>query len=126
MYLQAQETLTASVKIQYLRTLLRGEALRQLNTLCAQVGSTSKTHLNRIILGLGMYFTPINELSKQKRTILRRMRNPHELKLIRYADSIIDINGYLAALLGAKANDNIGKTELNERILISITNRCSK
>ena len=42
--------------IQYICTLLHGESLFQIDTLCVKVGSTTTTHLNCIILGLGMYF----------------------------------------------------------------------
>ena len=47
--------LAASAKTKYLCTLLRGEALCQLDTLYVEVGSMNTTHLNRIFLGLGMY-----------------------------------------------------------------------
>ena len=55
--------------INYICTLLRGEVLCQLATLFIEVGSTTTTHLNHIILGLGTYFFPINVLSKQKRVM---------------------------------------------------------
>ena len=56
MTLEASGTLAASANLQYLRTILCGEALRQFDNLCVQVGSTTTTHLIWIILGLGMYF----------------------------------------------------------------------
>ena len=43
----------AGAKIQYLCIILRGEALRQLETLHVEVGSTTIENLNIIILGLG-------------------------------------------------------------------------
>ena len=51
MTLADSEALSASVKIQYFCALLRGEALRQLDTLFIEVVSTTTTHLNLIILG---------------------------------------------------------------------------
>ena len=42
MMLEAPGTLATSVKLQYILKLLRGEALCQFDTLCAQVGSTIK------------------------------------------------------------------------------------
>ena len=47
--------LVASAKIQYLRMLLRGEALHQLDTLSVEVVSTTVAHLNHIILSLGTF-----------------------------------------------------------------------
>ena len=66
MALEAPEILAASVKIQYLRALLCGKALRQLEKLSVEVGSTTISHLNRIILGLDTYFPPANVIPKQK------------------------------------------------------------
>ena len=54
--IDASKMLTANANLQYLCQLLRGEALRQFYTFCSQVGSTVRTHLNRVILGLGTYF----------------------------------------------------------------------
>ena len=61
-------TLAANADIQYLCEILRGEVLCQFDTLCAQVGITTISHLNPVILGLGTYFPPVNVLSKQKST----------------------------------------------------------
>ena len=47
----------AGAKIQYLCIILRGEALRQLETLHVEVGSTTIENLNPIILGLGTKFS---------------------------------------------------------------------
>ena len=79
-------------KIHYLFTLLHGEAIRQIYTLCVEVGSTTTTHLKHIILGLSTYFTPIHSLSRKKCTMRRRTRNPRELKVINHASRIIEIN----------------------------------
>ena len=59
-------------------------------------------------------------LPKQKRAMRSRMWKPHELKVIRYADHLIDLNDYLAAFPGVKEVDNIGETDLNEIFLNSI------
>ena len=44
--------------------MVRGEALIQIDTLSAEVGSTTPEKLKSIILGLGTYFPPVNEFSK--------------------------------------------------------------
>ena len=49
--------LDAGAKIQYICPLLRGEALRQLGMLFAEVGRTTSENVKYIILGLGTYFT---------------------------------------------------------------------
>ena len=53
MTLDASGRLTAGMNVGYLRTLLRGEALRQLGTLSIEVGSTTSEHLKLITLVLG-------------------------------------------------------------------------
>ena len=64
MNIKAPGTLATGAKIQYLCMLVRGKALRKLDTLSVEVGSTTSEHLKSIILGLGAYFTPVNALSK--------------------------------------------------------------
>ena len=50
MTIDASGMLTANSKLRYLRTILCVEALHQFDTLCAQVGSTTLSNLNRVIL----------------------------------------------------------------------------
>ena len=92
MMLKDSGDITDSAKTKYLCTLLRGEALHQLDTFCVEAGSTTTTHLNRIILGLGTYFFPIYVLSNKNHAMRRGMRKPKELKVIRYAAHIIELN----------------------------------
>ena len=110
MTLKASGTLTASAKIQYIHTLLRGEALHQLDTLPVEVGIMIKTNLNHIILGLGTYFFPINALSKQKRAMHHGMSKPCKLKVRLYDACLIYLNYNLGVFPGAKANDKVGET----------------
>ena len=56
MNLEASGMLKSVTNIQYIRTLVRGEALRQFDTLSAEVGSDTPENLTSIILGLGAYF----------------------------------------------------------------------
>ena len=53
MTVKASGALDTSTNILHLCTLLYGKALRQIDTLSIDVGSTTTTHLNCIILGLG-------------------------------------------------------------------------
>ena len=107
-------------------TLIRGEALRQLETLSFKVGSISIVYLNRIILGLCMYFFSINASPKQKHAMRPRTRNPCELKMKRYNNIMIIPNEYLYAFSILKASDKYGETELNEILLNTITHVCSR
>ena len=53
MNFKASGTISGSKNIHHLYKLLRGEALHQLATFSVELISTTTTHLNRIILGLG-------------------------------------------------------------------------
>ena len=75
MALDASVIISDNSKTKYLCNLLCGEVLSYLDTLCAQVESKIMAHLNRVILGLGMFFI-VDALSKKNHTIRRRMRNP--------------------------------------------------
>ena len=49
----ASGRIATNVKLQYLCTIINGEALHQFDTFCAQFGNTIMAHLNQFILGLG-------------------------------------------------------------------------
>ena len=102
--IKAPLTLTAGANIQYICTILCGEALHQIDTLYTEVESATSEHLKYIILGLGTHFYPVNTLSKQKHTICCGMRKPHSLKVRRYAAHMIDLNNYLAVFPREKAS----------------------
>ena len=55
MTLEYPGMLTSNVNIQYLCTILCGEALCEYGNLCIQVGNTMVMNLNQIVLGLGTY-----------------------------------------------------------------------
>ena len=42
-----------------IRTLLCGEALHQFDTLCIKIEIASMTHFKQVVLGLGIYFSPV-------------------------------------------------------------------
>ena len=60
MNLAASGAMDTGTKIKYLRTLVRGEALRQFDSLSADVKSTEKVNTKYIIKGLALYFPPVN------------------------------------------------------------------
>ena len=83
--------LAANVNIQYILNILYREVLLQFYTSFVQVESTTMAHLNQFILGLGMYFPPVNALSKQKSAMRHGMSKTRELKLRRCAAHIIEL-----------------------------------
>ena len=64
MTLMASGTLETGAKVQYLRTLVRGEALHQFDSLYADVEITEPLTVEYIIKGLALYFPPVNFLLK--------------------------------------------------------------
>ena len=77
MTLKESRTINYDANIQYLLTLVRGKALRQFETLSAEIGSSTPENLTSIILGLGAYFFPVNDIPKQNHTKHHGMRRPH-------------------------------------------------
>ena len=69
-------TMSATGKINYLRTLIHGEEIQEFDELTSQNTGTSNAHLNFIKEGLLGHFFQINALSKQKRAMHRAMRKP--------------------------------------------------
>ena len=92
--LDSSGAITDYGKIQYLCTLLRGGSLHEFETLLENIGHTTNKNLNRIILGLGTYFFPINYPSEKNHTMWCGMRKQSELKVRQYAAYLIKTNGY--------------------------------
>ena len=96
--------LVANAKIQYFFALLCGEKLNKFDMLSSEVGSTISENLDKIILGLGMYFSPVIALQK-KRAIRRRIKKPNSLKVRLHAACMVDIDEYLSVFPESKASD---------------------
>ena len=94
--LAALGMMATDAKVQYICTLVRGEALLQFDLLSTDVEGTKPLTVETIILELDLYFYPVNSISKQKHAIRRWTRKPHRLKARLYADRFIDLNEYLA------------------------------
>ena len=56
MMLEASIIPKENTKLQYLHTLLRGEAPRKFETLFVQIAIKYMSHLNQVLLGLSLYF----------------------------------------------------------------------
>ena len=88
-------TTTRVGKINYPRTMLHGEAIRDFDELSCQDAGTKNTHLKFIQEVLVGYFFPINALSKQKRAMRRAMRKPRDLPFKHFAARLMELNNYL-------------------------------
>ena len=100
-------TTTAAEKTNYLRNVLREEALREFYELSNQNTGTNNTHLEFIQEGLLGYFPPINALSKQKPTMRRAMRKPRDLPFKRFAARLTELNNYLPLFPWSSAVNNM-------------------
>ena len=67
---------TPSGRINYLRTMLSGQALREFDKLQSQYRGATNNRLKLIQEGLLEYFFPINSLSKQRRAMKAQCVNP--------------------------------------------------
>ena len=93
MTLAATGKLETEAKVQYICTLVCGEALRQFDLLSSDVKNIeTPLDVDYPPMGLAWYFFPVNSLSKQKGAMLRCMKNPRSLKVRRYAARLIYFN----------------------------------
>ena len=109
MIIDTSGTITTGGKINYLRTLLNGEALHEFKTLCANIGHTTSAHLEQILLLLGTHLFTINAFSKQKRAMRHRTRKTCELKARRYAENMAKLNEYLSIFPYLNLNKKLDK-----------------
>ena len=108
-------TLEMEAKVQYLCTLLFGEALRQFYSLYIDVKNTETyLYVDYLLKGLAWYFPPVNSLSKQNRAMRQCMKEPRGLKMRRYDAWLIYFIEYLVSFQGATMADKIGLTEINK------------
>ena len=65
MMIEMSGTFIENVKIQCLRSLLFGKAIRKFKTLCDWIRNMTITHLIQVLLGLHKYSPTVNVLSKK-------------------------------------------------------------
>ena len=115
------------MKVKYLFTLVRGEALRQFDLLYAEMENKDiSSNVDYLLKGLAWYFFSVDLLSKQNRAMRRCMIKPHRFKVKRYAARLSYLNDYLASFTGSTMTDKIGFTELNDILLNSMPNSWPK
>ena len=92
MTLAASEKLAMSAKNQYLHTVLCGKSLRHFDLLSADVEVLNTLTVKHIILGIDLYYFPVNFLLKKERSMHRIIGKPHGLKIRRYSACLIGLN----------------------------------
>ena len=100
MTLAASGMLVTDAKVQYLCKIVHGEELRQFDLLYYDVKGTHPLSVETIILWLDLYSSPVNLLSNKKRAMRCGIRKQCVLKVRRYEACLINLNEYLALLLG--------------------------
>ena len=78
-------------KINYLHTMLSGEALREFNGLPSQNSGTENSNLNHIKEGLLGYLAPINALSNKNRVMRCAMGKPQSLLFKNFYARLMEI-----------------------------------
>ena len=82
-----------SVKINYLRTVLRAQALRDSDEPTSKnYGMTRIHHITYTLLG---YFLLINALTKQKCAMIQIIRKPRSMMFNRFTAQLIEMNNCL-------------------------------
>ena len=89
--------------INYLRAMLRGQALRGFDKLQSQYVDATDNHLKLIQEGLLEYIFPIDKLSKQKYAMRRAMRKTQSIKFKRFAARLTEMNNSLPLFPGSDA-----------------------
>ena len=100
MTLAASGTLATGAKIQYLHTLVRGEALLHFDLLSDEGEGANPLTIKTVILGLSLYYFPLNSLLNKKRGMHRGIRKPHGLKVRQYEACLVGLNKYLGSFPG--------------------------
>ena len=106
-------TTTSVEKINYLCTILRGEALWEFDKLSSQNTGTNSTHLKFIQEGLLGYSFPINALSNQKHVMRRDMCKPWDIPFKRFSDLLMELTNYLIIFPESSAFKKMPPEELN-------------
>ena len=92
MTLSASGMMKTGAKVQHVHTLVRGEVSRLFNLFSTDVEGPDPLTVKTNILGLYLYFSPVNLLSNQKRAMCRGMRKMCRLKVRQYENLLIDLN----------------------------------
>ena len=85
-------TNSATGKIQFLRTMLCGEDLREFYVLAIRFGITTNGHLKWIKEGLLGHFPPLYNRNKQKHAMRHAIKKPQNLLFRRFHARLTELN----------------------------------
>ena len=114
-------TNTHTVRINYLRTMLRGKSIRVFYEL-SLYGNAINNHIKRITEGLIEYSTPLNTLSNQKHERRHAIHKPHSMPTKQFSAQITEISNFPPLFPGSEASKKMPPEELNKIILHAVPN----
>ena len=117
---------TPSGRINYWRTMLREQALREFDKLQPQYCGAINNHLDLIQECLLEYVFPINALLKQKCVMRRAMRKTWSIAFKRFTERLTEMNNFLPLFPGSEASKKMETEEINKVILHAVPNGRSK
>ena len=85
--------LTTDSRVQYICTLVCGEALSNFDLLSADVEGRKNLVVETIILGVASYFYPVNSLLRKNRAMGHGVMKARGFKIWSYAARLNDLNG---------------------------------
>ena len=100
-------TTSPRIRIDYLHTMLRGQALRELNEVQIQYGGLTNNNIQIIHEGLLEYFFPINSLSKKKCARRRAMHTPQSMTFKSFVTMLTEMKNYLLLFPGLDVSKNL-------------------
>ena len=111
-----------SVRINYLRTMWRGETLQEFDELASQNNGMINAHLKHIQEGLIGYFPTINSLSGKNNVMRRAMHKPWYLPFKRFSARLMELNNYLPIFPGSSDIKKMSPEQINEILLHYVPN----
>ena len=114
--------------INFICTLLCGEALWEFDKMVIHNNDSTNTHLKEIQEGLLEYFFPTNALSKQKRSICITMNKNRMIPMStrRLSACLMDLEKYLLSFPGSNDSNKTDEGDINEILLNAVHNGWAK
>ena len=112
--------------INYLHTMLSGEALQTFYELYSQNNGTTNAHLKEIQESLLVYFIPLNAVSKQKCVMHRNIPKPHGFPFKIFSARLTELEKFLPMFPGLYDSKSMNKYNLNEVLLHIVPNGWAK
>ena len=110
-----------SVRINYLGTMSRWQALKEIGEFVSQNNGSTNEHLKNIAEDLLGYFFPINALSEKKRAMRRVMCKPQIMAFRSFHARLTEMKIFLPLFTVLDTFNNITVKELNDILLRTVT-----